>query len=395
MAAGVREGTAASSFLASAARECDFLRRSPWELALATWLPWLLMALLAWLLTSGVPRRLPIAVVDEDHSAMSRELVRMLDAAPALRVAARPSSLSRAWPLTRSLEVYAVVYVPRDASREIQRGGSAAVVAYFNASYLSSGQAAARDIGAAVQELAGRVAQRDVARNRGPRSIRAAPVLVQSTFLFNSARSTQYYLLGLCFPLLLHFALCLSLVGALGRELRDRTAGSWLAASPRLVLAVAGKAAPYLLLFTLYGGLSLVWLSVIRGEGVSGSAWLLMLGQALMYIAYASSALLFVGATKSMATALSLTALYCGTALTYSGITFPSIGAPLFARVWTQILPYTPYNELQMQQLSIGAPWTASLPHLAILALFVLVPGSLGLLLYGRAARNPAVWGRP
>ena len=393
MATGVKTGGAASSFFASAAREWNFLRHSPWELALATWFPWLLMAVLAWLLTSGVPRRLPIAVVDQDHSAMSRELVRLLDAAPALRVAARPAALSQAWPLARSLKVYAVVYVPRDASREVQRGRSGAVFAYFNASYLSSGQAAARDIGAAVQELAGRAAQREVARNRGPRSLRAAPVLVQTTFLFNSARSTQYYLLGLCFPLLLHFALCLSLAGAFGRELRDRTAGSWLASS-RLFPAIAGKAAPYLLLFTLYGALSLVWLSAIRGAGVSGSAWLLLLGQALMYVAYASSALLFVGATKSMGTALSATALYCGTALTYSGITFPSIGAPLFARVWTQILPYTPYNELQMQQLSIGAPWTASVPQLLALALFVLVPGSLGVLLYGRAARNPAVWGR-
>ena len=70
---GVRQAV-----VASAAREWRYLRSSPWDFALATWVPCTALAILVWLFTSGVPRGVPIAVVDEDHGAVSRSLVRAL-----------------------------------------------------------------------------------------------------------------------------------------------------------------------------------------------------------------------------------------------------------------------------------------------------------------------------
>ncbi|WEK00956.1 MAG: hypothetical protein P0Y59_04475 [Candidatus Sphingomonas phytovorans] len=60
-------------------------------------MPLLLMAVVAVQLSSGVMRGLPIVVVDEDGTAVSRELTRRLDAAPGLRVArARPADMRAA-----------------------------------------------------------------------------------------------------------------------------------------------------------------------------------------------------------------------------------------------------------------------------------------------------------
>ena len=104
MAATLTRPTAREAFVRSALRECARLRADPWDLALATWVPLLALALLAWMFSAGVPRELPVAVVDHDNSAASRELVRRLDAVPELRVAARqlaqqllkpPASVSR------------------------------------------------------------------------------------------------------------------------------------------------------------------------------------------------------------------------------------------------------------------------------------------------------------
>ena len=386
---------AGRAFLISALRECEFLRRSPWDLALATWLPCLCLAALAWLLSSAVPRGLPIAVVDEDRSAMSRELIRMLDAAPAIEVAAQPSSLSSAWSQARSLEAYAVVYIPRDLSREVARAGQGTLFGFYNASYPSGGPTAVRDVSSVVQAFGSRVAWNEVALNRGPRVLKAPPIAVQVSLLFNSTSSYEYYLLALLLPAVLHLALCLSVVGALGRELRDGTAGAWLQSSgDALVPAVVGKVSPYVLLFTAQGCASLLWLTVLRGNEVHGSASLLVLGHVLLYAAYASMALLLIGATKTMGTALSLATLYAGTSLAFSGATFPIEGASLFARIWNLLLPFTAYVGLQAEQMQIGSPWTTSLKHFLVLMLFVAVPGALGLRLYGRAARDPAMWGR-
>jgi len=64
MAAALTRPTAREAFVRSALRECARLRADPWDLALVTWIPLLLLALFAWMFSAGVPRELPVAVVD-------------------------------------------------------------------------------------------------------------------------------------------------------------------------------------------------------------------------------------------------------------------------------------------------------------------------------------------
>ena len=375
---------ALAAFDRSATRELGYLRRHPWDLAVATWVPWLLLIMLAWMMASGVPRGLPIAVVNDDRTAMSREYVRLLDAAPAIDVAAHPSNLSEAWSLVRSMRVYALVYIPADTARDTERGGQATVFAYYNASFRTAGQAAFTDITAATQALGARLPTPAV-----------APVRVQSTLLFNPERSYEHYLVGLLHPAILHLALCICVIAALGRELRDGSAGKWLGESAgRLASAVAGKIAPYMLMFTLYGMVSLVWLAAVRGGGAAGNVAVLVAGELLLYLAYAAIGLLLVGLTKNMGQALSLSGLYAGTSLAFADGTFPLDGASLFTRIWSKLLPYSSYLEVKHQQLDMGSPILASVGPLAILVAFGIVAGAGGLLLYGRAARDPAAWGR-
>lgn len=394
MAAVVRPSTVRQAVIASARREWVFLRGSPWELGLATWVPFTCLAMLAWLFSSGVPRQVPVAVVDEDHSAVSRSLIRALDAAPGIRVTAQPADLQQAWSLARRLAVYAVVYIPADASRDGARTGSATIFAYYNASHRIAGQTAVGDVSGVVQAVSGQVATTYVAAIRGPRSVRQAPVVTQATVLFNSARSYETFLLSLILPAILLFGLTLSVTSAFAREIRDRTVATWLASSGgELVPAAIGKALPYVALFLTQGVLSVLWVALIRGDGVRGSLILLIVGLALMFVAYAAIGLALSGALRNMATALSFVSLYAGTALAYSGRTFPVDDASLFVRVWNLLLPFTSYVKLQAQQLDIGTSVSASLGHVAALMAFIVIPGAIGLRLYGRVARNPALWG--
>ena len=95
-----------------------------------------------------------------------------------------------------------------------------------------------------------------------------------------------------------------------------------------------------------------------------------------------------------MGTALSLSGMYAGVSLAFSGGTFPVIEGPLFTQVWSKLLPYTAYVELQMQQLDMGSPLRVSARPLLTMLLFIVVAGVPALRLFGRAARDPACWGR-
>ena len=361
------------------------------DLALATWFPALILATFAAIFYAGVIRELPIAVVDSDRSDVSRELVRMLDASPGLRVTARPVSLAEAWPLVRALDVYAVVHVPRDASRRLLRGDHGTLTAYYNASYLTNGQNAVRDISSVAQAFNAQVVVADVAQIKAKTDLRWSPVRVQSTILFNAPRSYEHFLAGWLFPAVLHLAFCLSIVSALGRELQGGALREWLdSAGGRLVPAILGKVAPYFVSFMLCGLAGLVWLHVFRGAGIAGNAAILLAGYALLLIAYAAIALLFIGATREMGRALAFTGLYAGLSFAFSGATFPITDAPVFTQVWTRLLPFSAYVKLQAQQVDIGSPFAISIIPLATLLAFTLLAGGLGLRLYARAARDPA-----
>ena len=372
---------------ASLQRELHHLRRDRADLLLVTLLPALMLGVMAWLFAASVMRDIPIAVVDLDRSAESRQLTRMLDASPGVRVTSQPSSLADAQSQIRRLEVFAVVLVPRDATRDALRGRQGTVFAYYNATYLTTGQSAVRDIVEAVSAWNARLLGEPIAKQVGPATLRAPPIAVQSDILHNPARSYELFLLPLLFPAVLSLGLALAVAASLGREVRDGHLRDWLGAAPWA--AIAGKIAPYVALFSLYGALGVLYLALLRGDGIAGSALLLILAQPLFYLACAAVALLFVGLTRDMGTSLSAIGLSIGTALAFSGATFPVVDAPLFTRIWNVLLPLTAYVKVQTQQQFVGAPWSVSLWPLGTLLLMVLVAGGIGGWRLIAAARSP------
>lgn len=372
---------------ASLQRELHHLRRDRADLLLVTLLPALMLSVMAWLFAASVMRDIPIAVVDLDRSAESRQLTRMLDASPGVRVASQPSSLADAQSQIRRLEVFAVVLVPRDATRNALRGRQGTVFAYYNATYLTTGQSAVRDIVEAVSAWNARLLGERIAKQVGPATLRAPPIAVQSDILHNPARSYELFLLPLLFPAVLSLGLALAVAASLGREVRDGHLRDWLGAAPWA--AIAGKIAPYVALFSLYGALGVLYLALLRGDGIAGSALLLILAQPLFYLACAAVSLLFVGLTRDMGTSLSAIGLSIGTALAFSGATFPVVDAPLFTRIWNVLLPLTAYVKVQTQQQFVGAPWSVSLWPLGTLLLMVIVAGGIGGWRLIAAARSP------
>ena len=380
---------AMAAFGASVRRELRHWRSDRWELALVTVLPLLLMALMMWLFSHSVLRQVPVALVDLDNSPSSRGLARSIDASPGVRVVSQPASLQQAQAQLRALEVFAIVLVPRDMSRRALRGEAAPVYAFYNATYMAAGQSAARDIADAVGAWNARMLKEQIALQVGPAKLRGAPVTVQATVLYNPARSYELFLLPLVFPALLSLLAALAAGGAFGRERRDGTLTLWLGQRPWA--ALVGKLFPYVALFSLYGALGVVYLAYVRGDGVAGSLGLLLLAQPLFYLACCCFALLFIAVTRDMCSGLSLVGLSIGTALAFSGATFPVIEAPLFTRIWNMLLPLTAYVQVQMQQLFMGSPWTVTLRPLAVLLLMSLLAGGLGgwLLLRVAGQRRP------
>ena len=85
---------------------------------------------------------LPIAVVDEDNSSMSRQLVRSLDAIPQTDVALRTSLFAEAREALQQARVYGIFHIPEGFKAEVSAGKTPVLSFYTNDTYLLPGSLA-------------------------------------------------------------------------------------------------------------------------------------------------------------------------------------------------------------------------------------------------------------
>jgi ABC-2 type transport system permease protein len=379
------------------ARELRHLRHEPWDLALLLWFPAASLLLLLWMFSSGIASALPIAVVDEDHSAASRELVRRMAATRGLAIAAHASSLEAAQPLVRSGAVYGIVHIPAHWERDGLRHTPQPVVLYDNAQFSLVAGIVGGDVRAAVGSMSLDSALASEARFGGglkQAALRLGGVQADLRTLFNPSLSYEAYFAGMLLPVALHLFCVIAAVSALGREFRNRTVDAWLAsAGGSLPRALIGKLAPVGLVYLLLSVCLVVTFAGWRGWPPAGSLVLWMVAIAVLMIVSVTLAIMLVGLTLNLRRALSLTGFYVATGLAFSGFSYPRAAMGEVAQWWGGLLPYTHYLPVQQGQWLGGASAGAWAQGMLPLLAFIAVPLLVGLPLLARAVRNPARWG--
>lgn len=367
--------------------EWRHLLRHPSDLGLLTLYPLVVLTIVAAMLLGAVPRKLPVAVLDQDGSAFSQRLVDGLNASPTLRVLGVSASSSEVDQWLRRGQVYAALQIPPAAAQGVARHAQPVLTVYYNASFLSMGKLAESAIRGVVQAVAVDDLRRHELNAVLPRARGSLPT-VQVSVLFNPQMSFEWFLQALIHPAVLHLLVAIAAVMAIGRELRQGSLRTWARHQSSVPLALLGKLAPAVLLTSAWAAAWLIWIAGVRGWRPQGSLALIWLGQFTLFAATAGMSALLVSATRRVGTALSLSAVYAGSALAYSGGTLPLTGASLLARGWSAALPFTHYLPLQMDQF-LGAPRGLALRALAILAAYALLTLALSCALLTHQRRTP------
>jgi ABC-2 type transport system permease protein len=380
------------------AREIAYLRTHPWDAAVISWFPALVMALAWSIFAQGVNIKLPLAFVDEDHSPGSRRLAVALEAARSTNIAARPTTLEEAWPLVRARQAYAVVHVPTDWERRSQRGDPLPVVLYTNEQYHAAASSLSNDVVGAIESVAGGRVLTTLAGLGGGfagAERRAGAVRVELRTLYGPQLSFERSLAGAFLPTILHMFVLGGAAYAIGREFRYGTAGAWLAsAEGGIIAALVGKLLP---LFVCFAALALgvvAWLAGYRGWTANGSVLGWSLALLTLIIACCSIPAMIVGLTGTLRIALALVAFVNVTAISFTGFTYPLFSMTTAAKVWSAMLPFHYFYEIQQQQWNIGAPLAVSAVPFAVLwGVFIAVPLAIAIPLLAKRCRDPKGWG--
>ena len=84
---------------------------------------------------NNVIREIPVTVVDRDNSALSRQLIRMIEATQEMEVKQETGDFREAEELFRDGKSKGIILIPEDFEKIILRGGQSHVGIYCDASY--------------------------------------------------------------------------------------------------------------------------------------------------------------------------------------------------------------------------------------------------------------------
>src|SRR5690606_5072838 len=216
-------------------------------------LPLLVFLMLASIFRAGVPAGLPVAVLDLDRSALSRQIVQAVDAMPEVAVAHRPLDLSEARHLVLSGQAYGVVLLPAELERDVRAGRRPEVVLFYNNQFMTPGSAVARSMQTALANVnAGIAVSMRVAQGEPDhQAIQAVnPIPVQQSPLFNPTLDYVHFLLAALMPAALQIFICAATAYTVALEqLRPGRLRAMTRLGGGLMPAMLGKLLPYTVIF--------------------------------------------------------------------------------------------------------------------------------------------------
>lgn len=368
-------------FRASVRREIRRFGHTPVLVVSAIVIPVVMTLLYVAMFWRGTVHDLPVAVWDGDHSALSRQIVRMVDATPSVEVVLQVEGIDQGRRAMVRGEVDALIVIPPGLQAEVMggRGGGQVAAEISGARILNSGLLK-RDLTTVFQALnIGLETQMLGARGIPARTgyAMAYPVAFDKHVLFNPYGSYAYYLL----PGLLYLALVITVsvvtVYVVGSELKYGTAGEWVeTAGGSVTRALAAKLAPYVLLFGL---LSLFMNTILyRFMGLPfhvQEAMILVAGNLFVILAYMAMSVMLVAATANMRLSMSIAGGLATASLSLCGLTFPAVGMYPGIVALAKLFPFTYFIDLFIEQSLRGAPPARALGDLAALGVFVLAMG--------------------
>lgn len=154
-----------------------------------------------------VVRNIPIAVVDQDNTELSRGLIQALSAHGNLSIALRAASFTEAEDAIQARRAFGIVGIPPDTERNVLKGVQARLPIYADSTYFilfnRTLQGILQSVQATVVDAATAGADAESAGVRAARAVKA-PVDLVMVPLFNPTASYSAYVVPAAFVLILH-----------------------------------------------------------------------------------------------------------------------------------------------------------------------------------------------
>ena len=344
---------------------------------LLIFVPLITFFFLAFIYMRGGLRDIPVAVIDRDHTQMSRLVTRYLDAESMLKVVLEPDSRRDPKDILDKEEAYAVIVIPKDFQKKILTGHSSPLPAFINASSILHGSMVYKALSTvAITVSSGAIMERfkQEGKHYEQSMAMAMPITVHAKPLYNPWYNYQYYLVPGLLTVLFFMIVFFVAARSLNSECKGGNMEGLLQLSRHNIFNIIfGKAiALYLLSMSVFF-LIMGIIFPVFGIPVFGNFWHILL---LFSIAIFANIFMGMGISAivtDQVIAMDLSFFYNSPAFVFSGFTFPVFGMPALNAFYAHLIPYTYFLTAFIKFYEMDTPLHYAFPEFRSLAVFIII----------------------
>lgn len=330
------------------------------------------------LMQYGLPSSLPLAVVDLDNTATTRNLLRNLDAFEQTDIVLKTADFGQARQAMQRGEVYGILLIPQHFTRDAVSGKQPKITYYTNNNYMMGGSLLFRDMKTISEMASGAVGlQIGLAKGRDRADImgEVQPIVVSSHVSGNPWLNYSIYLNSVIIPGVLQLMIMQITVYSIGFEIKRRKSRNWLHhADGSIYIALLGKLLVHTIIFMFVGLCCLATMYGFESFPLN-SGWVpMILAMFMLIVAAQSLGVLFFALLPVPRLGLSLASLFGMLAFSISGFSFPVTGMYSPIQALTNLFPLRHYFLIYADQALNGIPFYYSIPQYVALALFLILP---------------------
>lgn len=335
---------------------------------------------------------LPVAIWDEDHSTVSRQLTFLLGQSEALKIVATVANHTELEQRIKAGEILGAVRFPKNMEQDIKSQHKTAVTLYTNAAAMVP----AKLIYKAAAEIiitggSGVILQKfqKQGMNKNKAMALVQPIKLTSYTLYNPDYNYQNYLVPGLVTVGMQMALIMIAVLMLNME--------WKTQTIQHLVTVANGSAFHIITGKTLAHLSVSWINFLLiawvlfpvfDIGVSGALLKFFLLYNLLVLACLGIGQMVSAIFSDEMLASDIALFYTSPAFVFSGFTFPRWAMPWYDQYYANIMPYTAFLDGYFKVYSMNLSLRYALPEMQKLMLFSLLTFPVALFFLQRKIKS-------
>lgn len=330
------------------------------------------------LMNEGLPLKVPVGMVDLDHSAMSRKVGRSLNAMELIDITTDVESYYKAMQKVRDGEIYGFFYIPSGFQEKALGGDKPTLTFYSNMTIFVPGSLSFKGFKTIAVTTAGNIVATTL--TSAGLSETSASALIQPFNedihpLGNPWTNYSIYLCQSFIPAMMALLVMLITTFSICQEIKQGTSVEWLAtAKGNIAVALAGKLLPQTVIFSAVGVFIQSILFGYLHFPLNNHALHIVFAMILLVMSSQAFALLVTELLPNARLSMSIVSLIGILSFSIAGFSFPVDKMYGGIAIFAYILPIRNYFLIYIDQALNGIPLYYSRIYYIVMLVIILLP---------------------